>query len=141
MKNIRILLVAFLSVEGCASAPVPLSKYGGDFTDHSPSAISEAQVRAIAEATIAKRERWPEHKVDADGIVHCVVYIPYRINNGGWRVIAHAADVDGYGACGYAAAAPAIIVISKEGVVTKYARTWVKGRMPMQGGGYQETYP
>ncbi len=128
MKLFCRLLLPLVFLGGCTSLS-PLHDPGGELpsraADGSSSTISEEQSLAIAKATIARREGWPENQLGADGLIHTVAYGSRRINNGGWRVVAHRAVTTARHAdCGYDPIPPAVITINKRGRVSHYTRQY-----------------
>ena len=132
MNHLRRVLLPLVFVGGCASFS-PLYDHGGDIppnaADGSSSPISREESWAIAKTAIAKRERWPEQQLGPDGLLHFVAYGSRRINNGGWRVVAHrAVTAIGHPDCGYDPIPPAIIIINNRGTVTHYVRQYESDR-------------
>jgi len=81
------------------------------------------QAWVIARAQIARREHWSEGKRGRGHIIHGVEYRAVPIDDGGWKVIAHRALTEDRGEVGTGWDGPAaIIIINREGVVTKHYR-------------------
>lgn len=130
MNLFRSLLLSSILVGGCTSLS-PLGDCGGGLpttaADGSLSPISQEQSWAIAKATLAKREGWPEGKLGTDGLIHTIAHGSRRINNGGWRVVAHRAVAEvGHGDCGYDPIPAAVLIINNRGIVTHYVKRWTQ---------------
>jgi hypothetical protein len=93
-------------------------------TDGSTTPITENQAWAIAKAEVTKREHWPDHQVGQDKLIHTVCYIATRIDNGRWRVVAYKCVTEDHpdAGCAYDAIRPAIMIINRKGIVTRYFR-------------------
>jgi hypothetical protein len=127
MKQTYLLLATCLCLWACKSTSPLDDQGGGDplrAADGSSSRISEKQALVIARKEIAKREGWPEPKIDSHHLVHTVYYGSHRIDHGGWRVVAHRAVAEDRpgGALGYDPIPAVIMIINERGSVTHYIR-------------------
>lgn len=127
MKVPFVLLLTGLCLAACTSIS-PLDDHGGGSplhaADGSPSPFSQSQALAVARVTVAEHEGWPEHEIDSHGLVHIVYYGSHRIDQGGWRFVAHRAVMENRqgGAIGYDHIPAVIMIINSRGVVTHYVR-------------------